>query len=129
MDIDDLERFGEATRAADKRRALDLADLSEAGGLLAEVTRAAALANHLQAEAAALSGRYILRDDTGGGPPTARDEEGKRRTSSEPGSLRGEPGQGRGAVRCGVELWRISRVEVWRRRCQRRSGVVSPKNC
>lgn len=69
MDVDDLARFGEVTRAAGERRALDVADLYEAGGLLAEVTRAAAvLANHLRAEAAALPGRYILRDDTGDDP-------------------------------------------------------------
>ncbi|SNT60670.1 hypothetical protein SAMN05216276_107846 [Streptosporangium subroseum] len=69
MDADDLARFGEATRAADERRALEMAELYEAAGLLAEVTRAVAtLANHLQAEAAALPGRYILRDDTGDDP-------------------------------------------------------------
>ncbi|MFF5210500.1 hypothetical protein [Streptosporangium sp. NPDC000396] len=69
MDAEDMARFGELLQAVRERRALDVAELHEAGWLLAEVTRyTAALAEHLRTEVARLPGRFILRDDTGDDP-------------------------------------------------------------
>ncbi|MFD8534140.1 hypothetical protein ACFV0L_42705 [Streptosporangium canum] len=70
MDTEDLTRFGELLQAVREQRELTVAELYEAGWLLGEVTRAAALADHARTEAAALPSRVILRDDTGGDPGT-----------------------------------------------------------